>query len=159
MRWSWPRLWREWASNPEIFLQPRWAFTVFTYCNLDIVPRCGESSYRVWRNSSPSLSKYGKQIYRIFKEHFLLQIRFYIQLCNNTEWVCRYRNKQKKDFFVLVNQLPVIVVWWKAWNPEAWVLLLLGSPGVQLTSNRGPLLPPLWRHWTCCTESDMTEAT
>lgn len=36
-QWSLPRLWLGWASNPEIFLQPRWDFAFFTRCNLEVV--------------------------------------------------------------------------------------------------------------------------
>ena len=37
MRRSWPRLWQEWASNPEVFLPPRWDFALFIFCNLEVV--------------------------------------------------------------------------------------------------------------------------
>lgn len=60
----------------------------------------------------PNLSKHSKQIYCIFKEHFVPHIRFYMQL--RQEVISMQIQQEAEEgffFYFFLSQLPVSVVW------------------------------------------------
>lgn len=57
--------------------------------------------------------------------------------------IMQIHQEAEERFFFFLNQLPVSVVWQKAWISGVWVMPLAGPSAVQLTCNNGPQLPPL----------------